>query len=65
MLQAPMFDGLFFDPFALVDNSRRPTEVGIGRRDVAERFVIALMVVMLDKRKRVVEAALRGVALTG
>ncbi len=31
VLQAPMFDGLSLDPFALFDDGRRPTEVGVGR----------------------------------
>ena len=43
VLQAPMFDGLSFDPFALFDDGWRPAEVGVGRRHVAQRFVIALV----------------------
>jgi hypothetical protein len=35
VLQALMFDGLFFDPFLLFDNGRCPAEVGIGGRYVA------------------------------
>jgi hypothetical protein len=27
--QAPMFDGLSLDPFTLLDDGRRPAEVGI------------------------------------
>jgi integrase len=30
VLQAPMFDGLLLDPFALFDDDRSPAEVGIG-----------------------------------
>jgi hypothetical protein len=30
VLQAPMFDGLLLDPFALFDDGRSPVEVGIG-----------------------------------
>ena len=48
MLQAPIFDGLSFCPFALLDDGLRPAEVGIGRCDVVQALVIALMVVMLD-----------------
>ena len=45
-----MFDGLFFDPFSLFDYGGCPAEVGIGRRNVAQDFVIALVVVMLHER---------------
>jgi hypothetical protein len=44
-----MFDGLSLNPFALIEDGSRPSEVGIGRRHVAQRFVITLMVVMLDE----------------
>jgi hypothetical protein len=32
VLQAPMFDGLSFDPFMLLDDGFCLTEVGIGGR---------------------------------
>ncbi len=51
MLQAPIFDSLSFDPFTLLDDGLRPAEVGIGRCDVVQALVIALMVVMLDYRR--------------
>ena len=50
MLQAPIFDSLSFDPFTLLDDGLRPAEVGIGRCDVVQALVIALMVVVLDER---------------
>ncbi len=50
MLQAPIFDSLSLDPFSLLDDGLRPAEVGIGRCDVVQALVIALMVVMLDER---------------
>lgn len=50
MLQAPMFDGLSFDPFTLLDDGLCPAEVGVGRRDVVQALVITLIVVMLDER---------------
>ena len=50
MLQAPIFDRLSFDPFALLDDGLRPAEAGIGRCDVVQALVIALMVVMPDER---------------
>ena len=50
MLQAPIFDSLSFDLFALLDDGFCPAEVGVGGRDVVQALVIALMVVMLDER---------------
>ena len=50
VLQAPIFDGLSFDPFALLDDGLCPAEVGIGRRNVVQALVVALMVVMFDER---------------
>jgi hypothetical protein len=34
VLQAPMLDGLSFDPFTLFDDGSCPAEVGVGRRYV-------------------------------
>ena len=50
VLQAPMFDGLAFDPFSLPDDGFSPAEVGIGGCDVAQALAVAAMVVMLDER---------------
>jgi hypothetical protein len=50
VVQAPIFDGLSFDPFALLDDGLRSAEVDIGRRDVVQALVVALMVVVLDER---------------
>lgn len=50
MLQAPMFDSLFFDPFSLFYDSGCPAEVSMGRRNVAEAFVISLVIMMFDER---------------
>ena len=49
MVQAAVLDGEFLDPFSPFDDGRGAPEVGGGRRDVAEAFVIALVVVMLDE----------------
>ena len=49
MLQAPIFDSLSFDPFAMLDGGLRPAELGIDRCDVVQALVIALMVVVLDE----------------
>jgi len=50
MKQAPFLECLLFDPFSLLDDGCGPTEVGIGRCDVAEALVVGLVVVMLDER---------------
>ena len=50
MLQAPLFDGLAFDPFSLLDDGAGPAEVGIGGRHVVQALVLALVVVVLDER---------------
>ena len=49
MLQAPMLDGLSFDPFTLFDDGWRPAEVGVGGRHVVQALVISLVVVVLDE----------------
>ena len=48
-LQAPMFDGLSFNPFTLLDDGFGPAELGIGGRDVIQALMIALLVVVLDE----------------
>ncbi len=50
MLQAPMFDGLAFDPFALFDDGGCPAEVGVGGRHIVQALVVALVIVVLDER---------------
>jgi hypothetical protein len=50
VLQAAIFDGLSFDPFALFDDGWSSAEVGVGGCDVVQALMIALMVVMLDER---------------
>lgn len=49
VLQAPKFDGLSLDPFALLDDGRGPAEVGVGGCHVVEALVVAAVVVMLDE----------------
>ena len=51
VLQAPIFDSLSFDPFALFEDGGGPAEVGIGGCHVAEALVVALMVVVLHERR--------------
>ena len=50
VLQASMFDGLAFDPFALFDDGLGPAEVGVGGRHIIEALVVALVVIVLDER---------------
>ena len=49
MLQAPMFDGLSFDPVTLEDGGTT-VEVDIGGRQVAEAFVVSAVIVVVDER---------------
>ena len=50
VLQAPMFDGLPFDPFSLLDDGAGPAEVGVSGRHVFQALVITLVIVVLDER---------------
>jgi len=50
VLQAPMFDGLSFDPFTLFDDGCGPAEVGGGGSHVVPALVVALVVIVLDER---------------
>ena len=49
MVQAAVLDGAFFDPVSPFDDGGVAPEVGIGGRYVAEAFMIALVVAMLDE----------------
>ena len=49
MVQAAAFDGEFLDPFSPFYDGRGTAEVGVGRCDFADAFVIALVVVVLDE----------------
>ncbi len=46
-----MFDGLFFDPFALLDDGSGPAEVGIGGCHIVQALMVAAMVVVIDERR--------------
>ena len=54
--QAPMFDCLPFDPFALFDDGIGPAEVGVGGRHVVQALVVTSVVIMLDERFDLVTA---------
>jgi hypothetical protein len=51
LLQAPMFDGLPFDPFSELGDGLSPAEVGVGGRHVVQALVIASVIVILDERR--------------
>jgi len=48
-MQAPRFECLLFDPFALFQNGFVSAEVDVGRRDVVEALMDALVIVVIDK----------------
>ena len=50
MLQAPVFDGLSFDPFSFQQDGLATSEVDIGRREIVQALVVAPGVVVLNKR---------------
>jgi len=49
VLQAPMCDGLAFDPFSLLDDGWSSAEVGVCGRHVAQALMVALVIVMLNE----------------
>ena len=59
MLQAPVFDGLSFDPFPFQQDGLAAPEVDIGGREVIQALVVAPVVVVLD------EGAELGFEITG
>ena len=50
MVQAPMFDGDAFDAGALGEDSFIPGEVGVCWCHIAQAFVVAVMIIVLDER---------------
>ena len=49
MLQAPVLDGLSFDPFPFQQDGVAAPEVDIGGREVVQALVVAPVVVVLDE----------------
>ena len=49
MLQAAVLDGVAFDPFSFHQDGLPAPEVDIGRREVFQALVIALVVVVIDE----------------
>ena len=48
-MQAPRFECLSFDPFALFQNCSVSAEVDVSRYDVVQAFVVSLMAVVIDE----------------
>ncbi len=49
MKQAPVFDGLSFDPFSLFQNGLPTPEIDIGRCAVLQALVVASVIVVIDE----------------
>ena len=49
MLQAALLDCPFLDPFPFSENGFVATEVDVGRCDVVQALVVALVVVVIDE----------------
>ena len=49
MVQAAFLDGQFLDHFSPFDDGCVAPEVNVGRRDVGEALVVAMVVVMIDE----------------
>jgi hypothetical protein len=54
MVQVVVFDGEFLDLFSAFYNGRGATEVNVGERNLADAFVVALVVVVLDEGSNLV-----------
>ncbi len=49
MKQAPVFDGLSFDPLSLFQNGLPAPEIDIGRCEVLQALVVASVIVVIDE----------------
>ena len=49
MVQAAILDGQFLDLFSPFDNGGVTPEVGVGRCDVIDALVVAVVIVMIDE----------------
>ena len=49
VLQAAILDCSSFDPFSLQQNGLSSAEVDVGRGEIAQAFVIAAMIVVIDE----------------
>ena len=51
MKQAALFDGFAFDPFPFQHDDVAAPKVDVGGSEIADAFVVAAMVVVLDERR--------------
>lgn len=49
MLQAPVFDGLSFDPFSFQQDGLAAPKIDVGGGEVVEALVVAPVIVVLDE----------------
>ena len=49
MLQAPVFDGLSFDPFSLQQDGLAAPKIDVGGGEVVQALVVAPVMVVLDE----------------
>ena len=49
MLFASLFDGALFDLLSPLDDALASSEVDVGRGEIVERLVIAVMIVVVDE----------------
>jgi hypothetical protein len=51
MKQAALFDGFAFDPFPFQHDEVAAPKVDVGGSEIADAFVVAAMVVVIDERR--------------
>ena len=49
MVQSSSFDGVSFDPFSLQQDGLAASEVGVGRCQVLQAFMVAPVIVVIDE----------------
>jgi hypothetical protein len=49
VLHSSVFDGLSFDPFALKQDGLAAPEVDVGRRQVLQALMVAVMIIVIDE----------------
>lgn len=49
MAQASLLDGLTLDLFPLTQDLRRASIIGIGKRNITDALIVAVVIVMLDE----------------
>ncbi len=49
MQQAPLIDGVAFDPFSCLQDGLAASEVDVGRGEIAEALMVAPVIVVIDE----------------